>query len=61
MSPTKTAGSIEMPFRLRTQVSRRNHVLDGVQIPMGSGNFDGGKGRPVVKYRGTMGSSVQNG
>jgi len=29
LSPAKTAEPIEMPFGLRTRVSRRNHVLDG--------------------------------
>jgi len=35
VSPVKTAEPIEMPFRLRTWVGPRNHVLDGVHIPMG--------------------------
>ena len=35
----KTAEPIEMPFGLRTRVGQRNHVLDGVQIPLGRGNF----------------------
>jgi len=26
--------------------------------PMGKGNFEGGKGRPIVKYRDTLRSSV---
>ena len=34
-------------------MGRRNHVLDGVQIPMGRGKFEGGKGRLIVKYRDT--------
>ena len=29
-----------------------NHVLDGVHIPVGRGNFEG-KGWPIVKYRDT--------
>jgi len=38
VSPAKTAEAIYMPFRLRTRVGPRNHVLDGVQIPhMGRG------------------------
>ena len=37
----------------------RNHILDGVQIPVESGNFDGEKGRPIVKYWDTLRSSVQ--
>jgi len=36
----KTAAeSSEMPFGSRTLVGSRNHVLDGVQIPHGSGQF----------------------
>jgi len=34
-------------------VGQRNHVLDGVEIPMGMGNFEGQKGRPIVTYRDT--------
>jgi len=58
VSRAKTAAPIEMPFGLRTRVSTRNHVLDGVQIPMGRGNFLG-KGRPIVKYRDTLRSPVR--
>ena len=37
-----------------------NHVLDGCSpLPTGRGNFEGGKGRPIVKYRDTLRSSVQ--
>ena len=37
-----------------------NHAFDGSpDPPMGSGNFEGGKGRPIVKYRDTLQSSVQ--
>jgi len=63
VSPTKTAAPIEMPlFGLGTQVGPRNHLLTGVQIPpMGRSNFEGGKGRPIVKYRDTLRSSVQKG
>jgi len=39
VSPAKTAESIEIPFRLRIQVGPGNHVLDGVQIPHGKGQF----------------------
>jgi len=59
VSPAKTAAPIEMPFGLRTPVGPRNHVLDGVQIPHGKGPFCGGKGRPIIKYRDTLWSSVQ--
>jgi len=54
VSPAKTAEPIEMPFGLRTRVVPSNHVLDGVQIPMGTGNFEGGVGRPTIKYRDTL-------
>ena len=49
MSPAKTAEPIEMTFGVRTQVGPGNHVLDGVQIPHGKGQF-WGKGAPIVKY-----------
>jgi len=58
VSPAKTSEPIELPFGLKTRVGPRNHVLDGVQVPHGRGNFDG-KGRPIVKYRETLRSSVQ--
>ena len=52
VSPAKTAEPIEMPFRLSTQVGPGNHLLDGgPDPPMGRGNFEGEKGRPIVKYR----------
>ena len=50
VSPAKTAEPIEMLFEVRTQVGRRNYVLDEVHIPMGRGNFEG-EVRPIVKYR----------
>jgi len=60
VSPAKTTAPIEMLFELRTRVDPWNHVLDGgPDIPMGRGNFEGGKGRPTVKYRDTLQSSVQ--
>jgi len=37
--PLKTAEPIEMPFGLRTRVGTRNHMLGGVQIPIGNGKF----------------------
>jgi len=43
---SKTAEPIEMPFGLLARMGPGNHVLDGVQIPMGRGNF-GGKGRDL--------------
>jgi len=60
VSPAKTAEAIEVPFGLTTtRVGSRNHVLDGSTSPMGRGNFEEGKGRPIVKYRDTLRSSVQ--
>jgi len=53
VSPAKTVAQIEMPFGLRTRVGPRNHALHGVQIPMGRGNFEEEKRRPIVKYRHT--------
>ena len=60
VSPAKTAApiEIEMPFRLRTQVRPKNHVLDGrPDHSMGRGNFEGGRG--VLLYSDTLRSSVQ--
>jgi len=60
VSPAEMTEPIEMLFELRTRVSPENHVLDGgPDPPMGRGNFEWGKGRPVVKYRDTLQSSVQ--
>jgi len=47
-----------MPFRLNTWVGPIHYVLDGVQIPMGMGNFEGG-GQPIVKYRDILRWAVQ--
>jgi len=55
VSLAKTAEPIEMPFGLRTQVGPGNHLLDGDPYPaLGRRNFEGGKGRPIVKYRDTL-------
>ena len=52
--PCKTAEPIEMPLRSRTRVGPRNRVLvRGPDLPMERGNFEGAKGRPIVKYRDT--------
>jgi len=60
MSPANMAAPIEMPFGLRTWVGPRNHVLDGGPDPsMRRGNFEGGKGRPIVKYRDTLRSCAK--
>ena len=59
VSPAKTAPLIKMLFGLRTRVGPRNHVLDGGPDPlMGMDNFEG-EVRPIVKYRETLRSSVQ--
>ena len=40
--PAKTAGPIEMPFRMWDGVGHSNHVLDGgLDPPMVWGNFEG--------------------
>ena len=58
--PAKTAAPIELPFGLRTWVGPGNHVLDGGPDPtMGRGKFLGENGRPIVKSRDTLRSSVQ--
>ena len=60
VSPAQTAAPIELPFGLRTWVGTGNHVLDGCpDPPMGRGKFFGKNGRPIVKYRDTLQSSVQ--
>jgi len=38
------AEAIEMAFGLKTRVGPMNHVLDGVHIPKGRGNFEGERG-----------------
>jgi len=42
VSPAKTAEPIEMSFGWRTRVGPLNHVLDGVEISHGKGQFFGG-------------------
>ena len=60
VSPAKTAAPIKLLFGLRTWVGPGNHVLDGgPDPPMGRGKFWGENGRPIVKYRDTLQSSVQ--
>jgi len=39
VSRAKTAEPIEMPFGLRSRVGPGNHVLEGVQLPLGKGQF----------------------
>jgi len=57
VSHTKTAEPIEMPFGLWARMDPRNHVLDGVHIPMERAIL--GKGAPIVKYRDTLRSPVR--
>jgi len=60
MNPAESVELIEMPFGLRTWVGPGNHVLDGdSDPPMGRGNFEGKQGRPIVKSRDTLRSSMQ--
>ena len=48
VSPAKTDKPIEMEFGLRTWVLPRNHALDGgPDPPMGRGNIEGLRGRPL--------------
>jgi len=48
LSPAKTAGPIEMPFGLRTQVGLRNHVLDGSpESPWEGAILRGARGVPL--------------
>jgi len=44
MNPAETSELIDIPFWTRTGVGPRNHVLDGVQIPMWSGNSEATRG-----------------
>ena len=55
----KTAEPIEMPLTLWVRAVLKNHKFDGVPIPHGKGQFLGENGRPIVKYRDTLRSSVQ--
>jgi len=55
VNPAKTAEPNEMLFKLRTG----NHVLDGgAESPWEVAIF-WGKGHPIVKYKDTLRSSVQ--
>ena len=38
---------MKMRFGMLSRVDQRNHVLDGVQIPMGRGNFEGERHAPT--------------
>jgi len=60
VSLAETAEPIELPFGLRTWIGPENHVLaGGPDPPAERGNFEGGKGHPIVKCRNTVRSSVQ--
>jgi len=60
VSPAKTAEPIEMPFGLRTWVGTMDHILDGgSDPPTGRGKFLGENGRPIVKYKDILRSSVE--
>jgi len=41
MNPAKTAEPVEMLFGMVIRVGQGNHVLNGVQIPLGRGIFWG--------------------
>ena len=59
VSPAKTAEPIEMLFGSRTPVGPWNHVLDaGPYSPMRGGNFEGGRGGPLLRIW-TLRLSVQ--
>ena len=45
----KTAEPVELLLGMWTRVGPRDHVLDGVQIPMGRGNFEKGEEAAVCK------------
>jgi len=55
-SVCKSGRAIEMPFELRTWVDLENHVLDGAPR---EGAILLKEGRPIVKYRDILRSSVQ--
>jgi len=40
VSSAKTAELIEMPFGMLNRMDPMDHVFDGVQIPVGRGNFE---------------------
>jgi len=48
-----------MSIGMWTRVGSRNHVLNGGADPPCEGQFWGGKGRPIVKYRNTLPWAVQ--
>jgi len=58
VSTAEMAELIEMPFGLKTGGLREPCIRWG-PVPRGKGQFIEGKGRPLVKYRNTLRSSVQ--
>ena len=51
---------IEMPFGLSTRMDPGEPCIRwGSRSNMGRGHLEGGKGRPIVKYRDTLRSSLQ--
>jgi len=46
-----------LPFGLWAETGKRNHKVDGVQIPMGGEIW--GEGAPIVKYRELLPWAVQ--
>ena len=59
VSHAKMAAPIRLPFGLRTWVGPGTMYQMGSRSPIGRGNFFGENGRPIVKYRDTLRSSVQ--
>jgi len=57
VSPAKTAEPIE-PFGLWTRIGPRNRVLDGVQMPIRRGHFEG-KGAAIVKFWDSLPGAVE--
>ena len=47
-----------LPASLFSRLGPGNHVLDGVQVSPGKGQFCVGKGCPILKYRNTLRSVV---
>ena len=59
VGPAKTAAPIQLPFGLRTWVAGESCIRWGPHPPMGRGKFWGENGRPILKYKETVQSSVQ--
>ena len=62
VSPGKKAKAIEMPFgQVQDSGGPKEPCIRWGPDPPWEGNFEGAKGRPIVKNRDTLWSSVQNG